>query len=1463
MALTAKESAFLAKLRTTLTSTDASQQEVNDMLYTSVEAALTRSEGESTVNDVFAAMQAGLNDYKKKIDDAVRANDAERIKQDEALHHIGGDKKIALETHEQITQMANALAGSVDQPKMQAVLDEALSAGIPVDLHADQPLSIDVKYSNSFFSDVYHTQEDITVVKHIQTTEPLATKGVLNPKMRFHHPERIKGGSHTNYVVRADLNTVESQRESDTLGLIAEAWLEKNPSGYLPEVHSSVGSMVAHQLQPGHHARNLKLVEDWVRIANALPTGIWEDCDYNKFKSPKIVVGQELALPPGNDDLAPRQAYLLCSKTHNDYNATPDTLNVGAQYQVNPPLKPLVPKNVPYYYAFQSANATNGPTWMPTSPNWAAELLAQSDVDFDFSQKYYNPQLAVRIPAKREKHTSDTGPYPREGNYPGKDALSRRDDGEEKRDDTRGSTKEVGRVFNGDRTHVSEGGFIESYTDKDGKLIYPDGRMIRHDHGETTTYWNHNRALTINVFKTIVIPMFPGGGVAHSNPVDQTNLATYTGRGGLTQVNHALAQLNQIGYNAMFSDEQTMLTNAFADPRRQVWGMMKHMTTNVINDKMEAIAASASGDPAKAMTPEQLKQAATQVMVALRDQGDNPLVKQNEPYKVQLEVAQQSMREFFEKDMHIAMPANEDIAQMPRIQLHFMDRDKLEKLHNYSFNKDKFAMMQFDENGKGKVHSLASVVAEMTYGHETTITRGLEPNRFEVRIAKAGDTVQTEEQMQVTIKNAMAAITTNPDKSPNVASITEFSKFLGSDFNGQMSAGAWLHDVARNPQNYNLSKKDAETMVRTLLNNDEAAMADVLQTGGSSPIWPKFDKPYPLSKPEVFGPAIAAGIAKNPAMFQELMQRSTDIDAEKKDGDGKSDGNRHPIGMLAAYGRIKSHSGDAYEYTPAPVAALEATLDPQAAKLVDEAMFNSFYYGDNIVAQTSIQGRERAQNKYAELQRKIQSGEKVDYKQAYNDLYTSEEAHTTGSDRVAVVGIFNARPIVARDATFLTLMRHPEEFEGVKNQINALAGSTLGGKNHQLRRMLEHVQSLAEQYNAETDPAAKEDLWNSAAQEFAKYYTKGQKKEEIVSTAEAKGHHRRSAERKAHLYANAEEGLYDAMARDAKLSGIVMKTMDEDLRLVHAALEATPDATAIADQISHTHMSGSHLLTEHLNDNHAYMGPGFDKDPDQGLYFTLTRNKNGRLVRHGDANVQPDPAVVPPNELGMIVADEAKLIESCRNVGITLTMEEGKKAEKKVQNGADGQKMVIDENAAIVLTPEVKKQLGDLTSIMSDYMVQKDFHTTALHIMPPEVKIKLDAAPNAEARHQIMVDAMAPLLEREIKQPLPTLPGSNPPKQISYKELASTMLDLNIVSFEQENGKFGFLFSPQALTATRYDETEMNASAGVLRKWMVLAALPLIRIPHTTTIIHIHEVECNTCGPIPGQLERSSGGRPA
>jgi hypothetical protein len=1088
--------------------------------------------------------------------------------------------------------------------------------------------------------------------------------------------KRGRGGNEKNqqfkhrYVVRVDATADDNENNYDTLGLIAEEWLRLNPDATsieagdlaakksLPVVPEGASDAKKRKI----NAQRRKIIEEWIDTENKLVDINGRMCKEKggaAFRAPLIWPGLNLDLPMVEGTTAlvdegaaaadgktvkvvdPQQAGPCGKKPRGAKSSCVDPVietapndNVKAPA---PKVEAVQPKDVsPRHHGFKAQAATNAQYWQPGSIDYAMEIKAMTGLDAEYTKRYYSEQIAPRLREKK-KHRGDGSDYTKQGRGGVNDRSSRENNDEARRDDGNGPRNELAKNFFGDPGRIRVNGFIDKFadgvTDKDreGNII-PKGSMIRHDGLELTTFGGQHRGITVG---KVHIGFLPGYNVTASNPSHQTSWSTVTGPGGLTEVAHAFSNLNKIGKIGVFTDERAINSQTVVDADHIIAGTFLDLTTKTVNENFDIVASTTA-------KPEEKQAAAIEVLKALRDQKQNFLVEQNGAEVVKLETAENAVRNYFaQNDINVPLKEDiEDLSKYERVHLARMPKEQLKKQHNVRFNKDKFAHFEGSE-GERFPKEVEEYLESRAYGAPKDKHRL--QNIYDLRVAQAQDKVKTQTEMMNLNKEAWDKILASDE------SIKKFGEFVASDQQGAIAAGAWLHDVERNPKNYGLHRGDARADVKALLGGDKAAIDDVLKRGYSSPILFIRDQKLALARPEQFGPVLGKAIQDNPAAFRDLMQRSTSIDA------GKTDGNRHAIGMLASYARV-----DAVGKDNEPVAAaeaLKATMSPENAKVVDDAIFHAFHYGDTHVRNAPTQGQERVQNVFEKAQNEnlaylanvkngVVDAKDVDLNKLYHDLYLSDAAKDAGSQQIGTLGGFGVAKAVGKDAIFLTLMRDPKAFDAIKSHLGKDNDDlkdhaksnyrvlNIRDRNNQLRRVIGRVQDIAEEYN-KSEPKDQA-LWQKAADEYNSFFV----------TMEVKGDRKKNghAQRVAKNMANAVDGLYYAVGQSPEVSTTVMKTILDDPRLSDAVLSITPEAASYTDAVAHTH------LNTQLKDNHSKLaGAGYigmtgevlGLDGRQSLYnaIPVKEKSDGTTKAKRSGNKAPvsfDPAVSLDGELAKL-----------------------------------------------------------------------------------------------------------------------------------------------------------------------------------------------------------------------------------
>ncbi len=1205
--LTSKETVFLDQLKPLFRNGDP---QLSSALYTAVETQMRQSEGESTTADVFAAMQAVLDGYKQQMQAIATQNRADAEAAQAGIAATKTTKSIPIAGQAEIEALAVALNQTITPERVQAIADAASAADLSI--APTLQFTLDAAFSAHLVTEIHQEKSEKRVTGHGNfATSPVHGQGKLT---RAFNNEKNIHGTHTSFVVRPDMFK-NNQVEYDTVDMIAEAWLKKNPDIKTLPALTVVDDKGTHEFPEVTLSGrgDLRTVSLWIQRANALPRVDGKFCDATRFDNPRIFPGQELALPPGSNDLSPRQVFLKCTtcevrtgQQDVDVAGGPRIAVTPHAAEAPPPVEPPPPPPVepppveppppvrppeyrPHEFFRQSSQATDGPTYRPGSMDHALLTLARSGVDANFTQEYFSlKNVVARMSVKGERASGQLGKddFLIEGDAPFGNAQSQQDDGYAKRNShTTGGESYISRWGNGPRGRVYFPGDAEVVTDGPDVGSYRrwDGNRLEAAKG------GHYKMPLFNKF-TIPIGRFFGlpVGASIGRPSSQEVFEAETRRWGISQVDAALPNVNFGGGDNMFSDVQARLTSPFETPDR-VYAYM-----HLLNAQQTFVASMKGMDHCTDIADKQA--CAERALQAYRDYSENMLVSRVDAMRIPLEESNKAVRVYMQSQGVDVAAIDARLATMGHLSVVDMPQEQLEQQQSYRNKQDK----RYRDITPGETNLAYSASEEYAYVTE---------NYFELEYAKGRATEQSERQMNIEARQAFEQII------PNQQSLRAVNQFIRTNRNMQIEFGQLLHDMYRHPTNYGFSSQDeAMELLNPLLGGSEAVRDQVTKQGKTRggaiplPIVSMFlkDDNHHMRNPALLGAAVADNIDKNPALLAEVLDRATNLDygtgaprrrarrhAERDDTELSgvvTDGRRFGTAILHAY--AADHSALDEGEMPAGYQNLAATLPPSAEPVVRRAVLNGAAHAERGSSGRSGNAVQFLDNRYVEEQQKAQQGD-VDLNRTFDRTMGGEEAQEMGAHQIAVMGM-SGHQWLLRDAITATGLRHPEFFQQLAEDIRSAKKTSIQNKYRFVARKCEKAGRAAEHYQR----TGSEHAFNKSARKVKRIF------EKMDTNAE----NDRGA-----LVENAMDVALKFIGDDPQLSRMVLETVSNDETLRDTYLKNVPGAIMTTDGVRVT----NHGRT--VDKGRQFPDPNEDK-----LYQTQLFEAKGRGGRRKRYDVNKD-----------------------------------------------------------------------------------------------------------------------------------------------------------------------------------------------------------------------------------------------
>ena len=892
----------------------------------------------------------------------------------------------------------------------------------------------------------------------------------------------------------------------------------------------------------------------------------------------------------------------------------------------------------PTEYARQST-PSDGKTWPVGSERWALELYARSGVNPEFTKKYYAlTGVAARQPVIGAGDSGQTYGFEKEGpNVLGENPESAKDDNTaQKGRYSTGGDGLVQEMINGPRQRGNVNGEIEK--------ILPDGTMVRRDHMNIQFAHGGNPAFTLGI--TIPVPFLsevPVGALATA-PNSQVVLPAETKRWGITQAVHVMSRLNEAGYDGIFRDEQSKITNPLETPDRIVAAMFRE------NASKEFVTAMRDVD--KQTDPAQKEAAAERALVAWRDYSDNKLIRRVDSMKEPLEQGRQGILRHFHElgmDENAIARIQDQAAKAPRLDVKDMPQELLEQQQDYKALKDD----RYKGIAPGTTNAAYAAGKAYAYGN---------PNLFEQEMSLGRFNDLSEPDMIMKARGAMGVIFSSPE---SVRQVGKDLQVAGPDHRGlRQQAGMLLEKMRKSPENFiPKDSKDREADIQKvrdltdqLLAGDKNATKQVDRDGGTTPLpFIGADGPYKMTDPEVLR-VVGASIERNPELGARLFDWGSDP-TRGVDSKGRSDGRRFTIGVLREYGAEMLPDNGKEGDAPPAYSRLAATIkDPQDKATLHDAVLDAVAYGETGQRGLKTKGVQRLDNQYdaAERARRGQvivndknldstvadlkkdatgdavtvfntgafdatvvadAARKGDMQTAFNEMFLSPEARAAGSDQVLIKGL-KSHPAWGRDAILLTILREPNSLNDGINELHNLQKSD-AGRYGELAHMLERTRDAAEKFRETGDTKYRD----RAVQSYGAYFS-----DMAAHDGDRQGRQRM----------NAWEGFLDAVGSSKNATPWVLDTVSHDAALRDSALAGVPDAIAATDGTQHTPNAGIPGQRVASTDGDAVYSSRF---------FALPTDKEGKVhARHffgllrNDVKVNSDVldsslagATVPPS----------------------------------------------------------------------------------------------------------------------------------------------------------------------------------------------------------------------------------------
>ncbi len=1178
---TQNETNFLTQLRTILTSDDATQQTIYDLMYDAAEAKVAETDGESTAAEIAEALQAGIDQYKEQMRKVVDLNRAEANRQNALLKKAEGNeaksRTVPISGREELEGMGNALTSAVTAEKLQAVLNATTQAGLPVGDAAT--FSLDVKFDAQIIEKVGAEQ---TVRDRKIMSGKIAESRTIDAQVPFKKGGRIKG-EFDKFVVRGDIDADDAIKTYDTL----DGWVDEV---YAKNGRSLPALTIGGKTYPAIEDASRSDIKRWIIRANDLKPMTGKDCNGKRFTAILFPEGHELAIPPV-EGFAPPQNYFHCKTC--EVNVQPldfkpvslgDVVIAGKPQAIIAPVadeflaaSAPAPKTREHQERFHHASqSTDGETYRVGSHDHALMALARSGLDPRFTEEYYAiHNIVARKRIKRQKDEGQIGEnsFGDEGKGFAENRESTKNNKHAKRDADTGDKGFIGESITGGATVVYFPGDAEVITS--GADI---GGFKRYDGLRSNFAFSKEFAMEI-AGRQIVMPL--GGsdlpaGYSIGNPSHQEKFYSMTTRWGLGQVKTALAAVNFDGYDNLFRNQNARETGP-QETEDRIYDYM-----HVLNAQKNLVEGLAEVDNAKTLEGKQA--AAERALIAYRDFKENTFIVRVDSLKEPLKQSEAGMRAYLASQGVDVAAIDTKLSTAPRTAVVDMPQEQLEKLQAYHRQEDK----RFHDIKPGQTNIAYTMTEQYAYHNQSY---------FEHEVAEERAVERSEAEVSAQTWGAWKTILGNDE------ALAASQKFIAQNHDAQVEISNLLHDIHRNPHLYGFknAKEAKEQLLDKIVPRDnEAARDEMLKKGRTSPILAFGDERFHNQNPQILAELVANA---DPEVFRDLITRgvSTDLGFDRK---GRTDGRPFGRALLHAYGAemdapVQNAFGTHYN-------ALAEALGKDGADeiRVREAVRDASAYVEAGATGRSVNAVQYLDNRLQDEQIKANETGVVDANKTYSTLFVSEAARKAGADKIAVLGLSAHAPL-ARDAILATILNNPEALKRlndpkvrqvIDDEIEKIEKAELSLKDVKhtsskneygdLKRTLNRTARLAAKYQRSGDA---DDL-EKTARKFGMFFTEAEAHAEGNTGA---------------LHMNAWNVMIKAIGSDAAMSAAVVETIGNDAELRDAFIKTTRDGLIATDgtRVTNQGKRGTGRQFADTSADEAY----------SSRFFTLPTNSKGKV----------------------------------------------------------------------------------------------------------------------------------------------------------------------------------------------------------------------------------------------------------
>ena len=1284
--LTPQEAAFLARLKTVLPvnpSAAPAEQDFIKNLVSLIESKL-KQEGAATTTDVFAMIQAQVDNSKTQINDLEIQNKKAFNDAKARLEATHSTQAVEFDEKQRAMAISAAMTTVLTPNKLEEIAGLAGQTKLP---RGDGELTVDITHSASFYTQATPVNYSVTVAG--------SSRGLVTTEARSEnrkHPQKIThrfvldkniteaGEDYTplKFTVRGDL-AKNGVQENDTLTQIAQAWLEKNNQDgtKLPAVPDEIAHIKVKkgktgekdydindnlQLSPGASLANRQKLVAWIMAVNELHTAHGKTC-ITPIDFPYIYPGLQLALPEGKN-IAPKQVSLLCSLDEFAVQGTPENLMAGEAIRL-PNLQRMeyIEPKTAVEFGRQNASSTNPLRYVPGSQDAAELAFALTGLDEPFTTNYFDIHNITSRHSVTGETKSGEGDNGQKNNRPHGGRYKQNDDLKKHDKDHRSF---LGRLFNGDRGHDYMAGYVPT-RDEDNAFVRDEKYHV------AFAYGGSNYATK----RIVTIPLPFGAGVLLGRPNHEAPINSFTLDTGGTMGAVSLSALGKKGWNTTFRDEQTQNTVPL-ETQERVYSYM--YLKNAVKNLEESIAIVQS----PTATQEEKQKAAETAMVAARDYRRNMFIRRVDSMQASIDQRFDAMKQMFvynKVDMtELTDEKINDLEAHPRLAVRTMDEDQLKKMRNFhkgdnSLFGGRFAGIkpgEFDPAVNAPI-GLDYAYPMMTFAEQVMASGKLaDPKREEV--LKASEQMW-DRMLYKPAADAGAATTTDAAKKDedtpastagreiNGETIAVWGGIVKTNRNAQITWLEALHDMEYNPQNYftademrhNVHKK----LLAQLIPQDKEAAKDVTNHNRTALLPFVSDGPFSNRKPEETGPLYGQAIIDHPAAFAEAGHRMSSLDYGN-DSKGRSDGRRFAAGMIRNLGveRVKDGTVKEDGYLPPSFIAVSQSLNgnqPDSEK-------NDKQLGD-VTIQTVTAHEMRAADRSVQAVQLVDNKFKAEQSaQDHTAAETAANVYSTIAERKVLVEGLQRHQLLARDAVLVAIATNPDAFKGMEKIMHQNGHTNYGD----LRELLKQTREYYADYQDTQNPK----YLDKMVQNYGEFHTLMESKKQ-----------RRTNERRQKSEFNFLEAISKDDVATKALTDVILNTPV----MRNAALRDTPEFIAETDGTRKTDFSAAQ--GKHQDKVIASSGDHSYSDvPYESPFFTLPTDENGDVKLHkGFLNLgKRDVIVTPQQSYAFSEAISLNGGRQAREVDATgALVATAKTKQKKKTNNTD------QDDTAVTLVPKL------------------------------------------------------------------------------------------------------------------------------------------------------------------------------